>query len=635
MKIKVSLSEKKDRLEVHFPYDPDAVMAVKEIPGARFIPADKGGPGWRLPLDLTSGDMLRDAFGDALELTDEVRKWGWKQRRKAEGLKALANADDAELKRLPDILPQMEAAIAGYSLKGRGFDGNRFPDSFRQERPARPYQRADIAFMAQADCINANQPGTGKTLEAIGSVFESGDDEGSHLIVAPKTSLDTVWVPHLTMWQPHPVLTTSGDDSPAVRQKTVARALAMHETGEPFFLVMNPHMIRFQQDKTQEPVFVRDGDPEFPIGPVYPELFDIQWSFFTMDEYHKMGLNNPKTMLARAALAIEAGRKQLLSGTPFGGQPIKLWAALHFLDPGSFTSKWRWAAQWLEIEEEEYGKKIHGVRDDRRDAFDAHLNPYMVRRTKAEVLPQLPAKQYVDVWCDMTPTQEKQYKKFAEDAEIKIAEENLSATGILAEYTRLKQFADAHQKVQNTNGTIKVLPTFESGKLPHVKDWLESRGITGKKDTEEGDSQVVLFSQFSAMIDMVEEWMTKQGIACAKITGDVKKNERTRLVKEFQAEGGPRVMLMTTTAGGVSITLDRASDVGFLDETWNPDDQEQGEDRIHRGSRIHQVTCYYFRSKGTVEEYIKDTCDGKQVTNREILDLRRAGFRAVQMKEAA
>lgn len=94
------------------------------------------------------------------------------------------------------------------------------------------------------------------------------------------------------------------------------------------------------------------------------------------------------------------------------------------------------------------------------------------------------------------------------------------------------------------------------------------------------------------------------------------------MVNRFQ-KGQFRVMCLNTKAAGVSINLDRASTAIFLDETWNPDDQEQAEDRIHRGSRIHQVTIYYIRTKKTIQELIRRKTERKDHSNKVILKLRR------------
>jgi SNF2 family DNA or RNA helicase len=108
-----------------------------------------------------------------------------------------------------------------------------------------------------------------------------------------------------------------------------------------------------------------------------------------------------------------------------------------------------------------------------------------------------------------------------------------------------------------------------------------------------------------------------------------KKGERTRLVRGFQ-NGDYRVLVVSTMAGGVSITLDRADTVHVLDETWVPDDQDQLIDRIHRASRIHQVTAYFYRTRNTLEEYINEVNQEKAFTNENVLDIRRNGFRAIK-----
>src|ERR1044072_599452 len=126
---------------------------------------------------------------------------------------------------------------------------------------------------------------------------------------------------------------------------------------------------------------------------------------------------------------------------------------------------------------------------------------------------------------------------------------------------------------------------------------------------------------------MTTKWMTSKGVKAEKITGDVSQVKREELISRFQANG-VSVVVLSTKAGGVSITLDNANTVIHVDETWDPDDQEQVEDRAHRISRLHQVNVFILRSKGTIEEYIQQRVLDKAAINREILDLRRQGLRA-------
>ena len=99
-------------------------------------------------------------------------------------------------------------------------------------------------------------------------------------------------------------------------------------------------------------------------------------------------------------------------------------------------------------------------------------------------------------------------------------------------------------------------------------------------------------------------------------------------MKQFQS-GELLVISIVTAAAGVGVTLSKADSVHILDETWNPDDQEQVADRALDMSDIKQVSIFVYRSKNTIEQYIQDTTEEKMITNREILDLRRQGLRAI------
>lgn len=663
VKVFAELNKSRDRIQVAFPYDRDAVRSMRRIPGHRFVGPEKGGPHWLVPLDLTSAQKLREEFGEYLELGNAVRKWGHRETRKFKHLIELSNATDAKLKNLPGKLPKLAKTL-------------------------RAYQRADVLKMAAADCINANVPGLGKTIETIASVYESEDglDHGQVIVIAPKTSLEVVWLYELDRWLPEdvPVFLLSGDDSPADRKEILDEIVQHHDNKEPCWLVTTPNAIRYVEDKAATKKMaeagVKDekGKPKKILKPKFDDIFEIDWTVAVWDEYHKMGLSNPSrdsdgsptTMLAKAAFDLMvSGRKWLLSGTPMGGKPIKLWAALSFLDSGRFTSMWRWVDEWLVTEEKVVGQDdegdaetrtaYYGVREELQDKFNDHVMPYMIRRTKKEVAKDLPDKQYVHLEVDMTKEQRKQYMDMAKNAEVKIEEENLSATNILTEYMRLKQFAGAMQtitrkpKIKENPRTgerekydeISLTPTTNSGKLPYVMDLLNERGIyTTQQINKEGmDSEpdgpgVIIASQFSKIIDMVHAWLTEAGIDARKLTGATKGSDRTQMVEDFQ-DGKFRVICISTTAGGVAITLDRADTGIILDETWDPDDQSQLEDRFW-GRKLgdikderNKATVYYIRSKETIEHYIWLVTQGKQITNETILDMRRAGFRAVMDEE--
>lgn len=599
-KARASFIEDKELIRVEFPFDRDLLKAVKSIEGARFVPQNKGGPYWTVPKDMEIARRLRRRFGSDITFSRAMKEWGEAEIEAEETLIKLAMADDGELSVLPDVLPEMFELL-------------------------KPFQRAGIQYAVTCENpLIADQPGLGKTWEAIGTVFEAGLDWGKHLVIAPKTSLYTTWMSELDRLQPYAIYVAEGHHT---HKRDIIQEFLEDE--EPGWLVTNPATIQLTRSGKgkEEQIFSR-----------FPELYEVAWDTIILDECHKAGLRDVRTLTARGLLSLslaDGGKKMALSGTPMGGKAINLWPILHWLYPQLFTSKWRWAAQWLHVEQGQYGATIGGVRPEVQSEFDKWITRYMLRRTKGEVYKELPPKQYVPIWVEMGTRQEKQYKEFALAAEVRIEDEKLTATGILAEYTRLKQFAESYSKIEWIDRNpeapkFKVVPDGfkDAPKLEALEQLLEERGIFD--DAQDTEEQVVIFSQFSTVVDWIFNWLTvEKKIDVLKITGAVNQRNRNEAQQEFQGKQGAKVIVMTTTAGGVAITLDMADTVIFMDETWVPDDQEQGEDRIHRVSRIHQVTCYYIRTKGTIEEYIENRVQRKQDVNNVILDLRREGLRAI------
>lgn len=636
------LSAGGDRIEVYFKYDVDNLALIREVPSARYIPPTEGGPMWTVPLNMDVARRLQEQLGPSLVWGNAAKAWGRDARKREENLHKLAAIDDLDaadlklFKKIPELAEWM-----------------------------RGYQRADVQFLAATSAINANEQRLGKTTETIAAVFEADLEDGAHLVCAPRSSLNTVWRFEIERWtasleKPHEVITFSGALSKPERERAMDEFWECVDEGWPVWFVCTFDTVREGKEPFMDP-------KEFPDG----------WNSFTIDEFHRSGLPNASgkkgtgSKFSDAVKEIKAQRRFALSGTPMGGRPIKLWGALHFLYPQQFTSKWQWAKTWLEVSSNGYGQDVGGVQRGRQEDFYKALAPYMVRRLRSEVLPQLPAAQWIDVWCDMTPKQEAQYKQFAAKAEAEIEDKKLNALGILAEYTRLKVFADAYcdqiverevncelckgagkitddfstyEKSYSCNkcfGTGKVtrqhpIPSTESGKLEPLMERLAEQGITGDKD-EEGDSLAIVSSQFKGVADMVHNYLNEKGIKAVKITGDTKDMDRMEYQMMFREDGkrrpgDPRVIVMTTTAGGVAITLDLVENVHILDETWVPDDQEQLADRAVNTSRMHQIGVYVYRSKQSIEQYIQDVNTEKRAVNKQILDLRRQGFRADQQR---
>lgn len=576
---------------------------------------------WEIPLDITSGVQLREQFGDRLVLGDNLKKWGNKTKKTHSKLSDLAKADGAKLKKLPKVLPKL----------------NKF---------LRPYQKAGVMFAATApNPLIADQPGLGKTVQAIGAIFEAGTAEGANLVIAPKVSLETVWARELRKHQPYKVWVATGGRNQREDVLTDFYITCVLDE-EPGWLIVNPHMVSYRRipnpdydpgsmDPRKASRWMLKDDGTLELDTSYNMIGDVEWMNVIIDEAHKNAIRNPNTMTARGMYDLkvgEDGKKIALSGTPMD-HPIHLWGTLHWLHPEKFTSKWKWAEQWLQVSNNGYGYVIGGIKDGLREEFFRSLNPYILRRTKTEVFKELPEKQRVDMWVDMEAEQAKQYKEFVLQAMIKFEDEAITATSILAELMRLKQIAIAKQNVQERivkgEKVLKLIPTEHSAKLEAVEQLLDERGMFDKKKKGEGhiegiqQEKVVIFSQFKEVAKMLSAWLDKRKVKHFLMTGDTSQPDRVTIQDEFQKEGGNRILIMTTQAGGMSITLDRADSAIFMDELWTASDMEQAEDRLHRVSRIHNVTCYYIRTNDTIDQKIMAIVKDKASITKEILDERR------------
>lgn len=672
MRVRCELSEDGKRIEVFYRWSAGIREELTKIPGATYYSRSNarnkhGVSYWTLPLEIESGTAMRTAFGDDLEIGPRLWEWGKNVRRQRSSLRSISSAMTANLRRLPEVCPKLYEAVH-IGPKGRWMTEAERTKALAGD-PS--FQAADVKFGSIADSpLILNAPGTGKTPITIGAVFESGLDEGPQLVVAPKSALETTWQAELEAWQPHPVYVATG--TKAQKQRTIDAFV--NEVVWPGFsgwLVINPDQLRFREEyvpcdwhrgedtrtarvKSQ---MKKCPDCKHDYLSEFPELREIPWHTVIIDEAHKM-LRNPTSLTfkgLRKVTTIEGGKRFVLTGTPMGGKIMNLWPLLNWSNPKAFGSKHRFGATWTDQTTKivnRSGKEVkvpgeslkhcptHAGHDDDggecptcgydgrpdcaaclaiEDAFADMLAPYVVRRTKEEVLPWLPPKMWQPLWCDFgSAAHRKQYMEFQDDAATVVDGEEITKKGVLDEYMRLRQFSGFRHEWDEKRE--KLVPTMDSGKLEQLQGKLEELGIWDGSS----DRQAVIFSQFSEVVDLVEMWLNFHEVPVEKITGEInKKGQRADIQKRFQSGGATRVLVMTTTAGGVSINLDRASDVFILDETWDPDDQEQAEDRCHRASRIHQVTIYYLRTKHSIEEYVYAVTGTKSARNLRTLDLRR------------
>lgn len=376
------------------------------------------------------------------------------------------------------------------------------------------------------------------------------------------------------------------------------------------------------------------------------------------------------------------GLRIALSGTPFRGKHEHLWGLLNWVDPDAYNdtggrnSYWKWIHRHFDVYHDEvYNQDIVGnLRSERDLAKEARK--HMIRRTKKLVLPELPDKMYggqprwpakqppgeltrdlhnalelqrlnpgvkqyrlsatvaqerlgrwydknnpVAVWLEMDGPQKTAYNQMKKEAAADFENGTLLANSILAEMTRLRQFANSYGRLDDSG---QYQPALPSNKFDWLLQFLRERGIDGP---EPSGSRVVVASQFTRHINLfAHELRERYKIPCYVLTGQTTTDARVQLQEEFQsgtlASGAPspEVLLLNIKAGGNSITLDAADDMVVVDRTHNVDDQVQLEDRIHRLSRIHSVTIHNLITLGTVDEQIYKKTKETGRSLRRILD---------------
>lgn len=529
------------------------------------------------------------------------------------------------------------------------------------------YQKTGVGFLTRhKSALLADHPGSGKTLMAITTMINA-NVTGDILVLAPSIAATVSWPEEFEQWAPLQDEYLVIEGTAKQREFKLGR-LRGTPNGKRRWFLCNHEMarVKYHGPETSEEkgwyeyhwkqLFFYDYMDARPKNP-------RQWAAIIIDESHRclvtkksQAWKQQQTRCGMGKLQIKpGGRKIAMSGTPFRGKVENLWGTLNWLDPEQYTSLNQWNKYYFDARPGYWGGIELGELTEAKEQelFD-ELSDYMIRRTKAEIMPDLPPKSYaghmlpgvdaapqlkqgfVGHWLPMAGKQKKAYEEMSQLALAHLDSGDLMANGVLAELTRLKQFAGCYGQLDTkeikTGGFADFIeefkPSLPSNKFNWLLEFLEERGIyknTTARSVE--DSKVVIASQFTSVINLFHAELSKKGIQSYRITGETPNDQRKMFVQEFQKPTGVQVMFVNTKAGGVALTLDRADELVILDETFIPDDQEQVEDRIHRTSRVHNVIIHYVRSLGSVEESIALTTIKRDVSQKALLD----GYRGVDV----
>jgi superfamily II DNA or RNA helicase len=436
----------------------------------------------------------------------------------------------------------------------------------------RPYQASGLAWLShlhelKMGAVLADDMGLGKTVQTLAHLHRAhlGATDGvPSLIIAP-TSVVSNWRAEAERFVPNMRLHVHQGKS---------RALTQRELDKTDVVI------------TSYPILQRDE----------ATFAKTNWNVVVFDEAQT--LKNPRAKTYQAAQAINARQRLALTGTPMENHLGELWSLFNVLSPGLLSD--------LETFNRHFRHRIEQNSDNERmNVLRSRVRPFLLRRTRDEVLKELPEKTESIRWIDFEPQQADVYESLRtaihDDVRKAIDKKGLkqSTIHILDALLKLRQVCCDPRLVKLPDVTQTI--TAPSAKL----DWLvEHVPIL----VEEG-RRVLIFSQFTSMLAIIEREICAAGIETVLLTGDTK--DRDTPIARFQ-NGEVPVFLLSLKAGGVGLNLTAADTVIHYDPWWNPAVEAQATARAHRIGQDKPVFVYKLIARGTLEERMLKLIERKQ-----------------------
>ncbi|MCP2027171.1 non-specific serine/threonine protein kinase [Flavobacterium sp. HSC-32F16] len=327
------------------------------------------------------------------------------------------------------------------------------------------------------------------------------------------------------------------------------------------------------------------------------EKYDFRYLILDESQYIK----NKNSKIFKAINKISTGHKIALSGTPIENSLDDLWSQMQFINPdilGTYNF-------FVDNFKNPIEKKQN---EDVLSELKNLVQPYILRRTKEQVLKDLPELSEQIYYCDMDPEQEKLYEKEKSKARnflLKTDGSGPDKISIINTLMKLRQLSN-HPKMVDQESEI------DSGKYTAVTNYLENLVKAKQK--------VIIFSSFVTNLNFYTDWCKENKISFCEITGETPAGKREQQVKLFQEKEEPLLFFISLKAGGVGLNITKASYVLFLDPWWNPFAEKQGVGRAHRIGQLNKVNVVRFISKNTVEEKIIKLQENKKLLSDSLLE---------------
>ncbi|MEN9317626.1 MAG: hypothetical protein RL712_196 [Bacteroidota bacterium] len=315
-------------------------------------------------------------------------------------------------------------------------------------------------------------------------------------------------------------------------------------------------------------------------------LRNYRFNCIVLDE--SQAIKNPSSQTSRALLKLQSRSRIALTGTPIENTLLDIWSQMNFLNPGLLGSYTYFEKQFIRPIEK-------GANPQKTEELRKLIDPFVLRRTKKQVMKELPPKIEKVHFCEMSAEQAELYESVKNQYRNEILN-HVTELGISK--SRLKIFNGLmHLRQIALNPTLKDV-NYEggSGKDDEIMRMLLRAVANGHK--------VLFFSQFVGYLKVFEDMFEQQGVEYCYLDGSMDEKERQAQIDLFQNDDKKRVFLLSLRAGNSGLNLTAADYVFLADPWWNPFTMKQAEDRAHRIGQDKPVFSYKFITKDTIEEKI-------------------------------
>ena len=453
-----------------------------------------------------------------------------------------------------------------------------------------PFQKEGVAFIESRHgrALLADDMGLGKTIQAI-AYTQLHKDEYPVVIISP-SAMKYKWAEEFATWTDATIFVLFG--SPSKQSTPFDDIYLYREAGEPVVVILNYDIIAPRTTKKGKGKKAKKVIKSFGWKDI---LKLTKPKMVILDEAHYIKNPTAARTVAIKSLATGVPKILALTGTPILSRPMEIYTVVKLIQPDLFGSKRDFGLRYCNGQFNGYGWDFSGA-SNTDELNEILTKTIMIRRTKDQVLDQLPDKIRSVIPIHLPEKAQQEYYRAEEEFVLWLAERD---------YKKAMKAKKAQRMVK-----VGELRRFVAeAKLDQTFSWID--------DFLESDRKLVVFAHHRKILKAIHERYKRKSVL---LIGGMTGKQAQEAVQKFQEDDKIKLFVGSIRAAGVGITLTSASDVLFVELPWTPADLEQAEDRVHRIGQKGSVTIYYLIAKNTLEENIAKLLQKKKKIFSQVVD---------------